>query len=137
MGYLDQLKSGNSFNLKEQPERKEDISIPLPSSELLVEETVCYELNEFTKKLLSRLQAGGRWLTAQQEAWVEGRKEAVDDEQFSQALVMWDGLEQTLRTSCKYSGCIFGPSEFCPEDAVVTCKTCVGARDVIRLEGEL
>ena len=40
----------------------------------------------FSEHLLSRLQAGIRWLTAQHQSWLDDKKDAAIDERFSVAL---------------------------------------------------
>jgi hypothetical protein len=74
--------------------------------------------------LLSRLQAGSRWLTTQHEAWLEGKGNAASDERFSATLVAWDGLERVLRQVYGYDGCIFGPDRRRPGEAAVVCDFC-------------
>jgi hypothetical protein len=72
--------------------------------------------------LLSRLQAGSKWLTAQHKAWLEGQ--GVSDERFSAALEAWDSLERILRQVFGYDGCIFGPDRRCPGEAHAICDFC-------------
>ena len=78
--------------------------------------------------LLSRLQAGSRWLTAQHQAWLDDKEDAASDERVSVALDGWDEMERSLRLVYDYEGCVFGPDQRCPEDAPVTCDFCVGVK---------
>ena len=80
----------------------------------------------FSDNLLSRLQAGTRWLTAQHKAWLDDKKDAAGDERFSVALAAWDEMERSLRMVYNYEGCIFGVDQRCPQDALVTCDGCLG-----------
>jgi hypothetical protein len=75
-------------------------------------------------RLLSRLRAGGKWLTSQHKAWLEGKRTAVSDERFSAALEAWDLMERSLRMVFGYEGCVFGPDRRCPEAAPVVCDFC-------------
>jgi hypothetical protein len=74
--------------------------------------------------LLSRLQAGSQWLTAQHQAWIDGAESAVSDQKFSVALAGWAQLEQELR-ALGFEDCIFGVGGRCPDDAPVSCDFCV------------
>ena len=80
----------------------------------------------FSDHLLSRLQAGSRWLTAQHQAWLDKKQGAASDERFSVALDAWAEMERSLRLVYDYQGCIFGPDQRCPEDAPVRCDGCLG-----------
>jgi hypothetical protein len=75
--------------------------------------------------LLSRLQGGSEWFTAQHEAWLAGQPDAASDERFSSGVVAWASLEQTLRQVFGYQGCVFGPDRKCPGGATVVCDYCV------------
>jgi hypothetical protein len=77
--------------------------------------------NEVTDHLLSRLQSGSHWLTAQPQAWLEGRPDAASDERFSVALAAWTEMERSLRLVFGYEGCVFGPDQRCPDEAPVVC----------------
>jgi hypothetical protein len=75
--------------------------------------------------LLFRLQAGSQWLTAQHQAWLEGRVDVAEDEPFSAALEAWDLLEGMLRQVFSYGECIFGLNRRCPGEAPGMCDFCV------------
>jgi hypothetical protein len=83
-----------------------------------------FQPNEVTDKLLSRLQAGSQWLTAQHQAWLDDRPEAANDERFSVALAAWSEMERSLRLVFRYEGCVFGPDQRCPDDAPIRCDAC-------------
>ena len=74
--------------------------------------------------LLSRLQAGSRWLTSQHQVWLDDEEDAASDERFSVALEGWDEMERSLRMVYGYQGCIYGPQQRCPEDGVISCDGC-------------
>jgi hypothetical protein len=80
--------------------------------------------NPAADALLSRLQAGSQWLTAQHQAWIDGAESAVSDQKFSVALAGWAQLEQELR-ALGFEDCIFGVGGRCPDDAPVSCDFCV------------
>jgi hypothetical protein len=84
-----------------------------------------FQPNDLTNHLLSRLQSGSHWLTAQHQAWLEGKPDAANDERFSVALAAWTEMERSLRQVFGYEGCICGPDQRCPEDAPVTCNFCM------------
>ncbi|MFQ6026920.1 MAG: hypothetical protein ACE5Q6_05320 [Dehalococcoidia bacterium] len=86
--------------------------------------------NSVTDQLLSRLQAGSRWLTAQHRAWMDAAPDAASDERFSVALATWDEMERSLRLVFGYEGCVMGPDQHCPEDGLVVCDACRGASSV-------
>ena len=69
--------------------------------------------------LLSRLQAGSQWLTAQHQAWLSEDSAVTNDELFSVALAGWDEMERSLRMAYGYEGCIYGPNQQCSQDAPV------------------
>jgi hypothetical protein len=87
-----------------------------------------FQPNAITDHLLSRLQSGSHWLTAQHLAWLEGKQNAASDERFSIAVAAWGEMERSLRLVFGYEACIFGPGSRCPEDAPVICDFCVGAQ---------
>jgi hypothetical protein len=88
-------------------------------------EIIPFEPNAVTNILLSRLQNGSRWLSAQHLAWLEGNPDAASDERFSVALAAWGELERSLRLVFGYDGCACGPDRRCPEDAPVICDFCM------------
>jgi hypothetical protein len=95
------------------------------SQESLGEVTDSTEVNPAVGALLSRLQAGSQWLTAQHQAWIDEVESAVSDQKFSRALAAWIELERELR-ALGFEGCIFlGPGGQCPEDTPVSCDFCV------------
>ena len=75
-------------------------------------------------QLLSRLQAGTRWLTAHHQAWLDAKPDAACDERFSQSLAAWDEMERSLRAVYGYEGCVQGPDQRCPEVAALVCDSC-------------
>jgi diadenosine tetraphosphatase ApaH/serine/threonine PP2A family protein phosphatase len=83
--------------------------------------------NAVMDHLLSRLQAGSRWLTAQHQAWLDSKPDAASDQRFSVALAAWSEMERSLRMVFGYEGCVFGPDQRCPKDAPVICDACVVA----------
>jgi hypothetical protein len=110
--------------------------IPDQAAQPTVEKVPEYEFNEFNEiipfepnpvadHLLSRLQAGSKWLTAQHKAWLEGNPDSASDARFSTALDAWAELKRSLRAVFGYEGCVFGPDRRCPEDAPVLCDFCV------------
>jgi hypothetical protein len=78
--------------------------------------------------LMTRLQAGSRWLSEQHAAWLEDQAEMAGEQEFSEALAGWDALERQLRLT-GYPYCIFGPGKRCPAGAVATCDDCTGHRE--------
>ena len=82
-------------------------------------------LQRQSDNLLTRLQAGTKWLTHQHEQWLSNAPTAVNDERFSASLNLWWAIEQTVRQVYGYEGCVLGPGEHCPESAPVTCDSCM------------
>ena len=80
----------------------------------------------FSEHLLSRLQAGSRWLTAEHQGWLDDKEDAASDERFSVALAAWDEMERSLRRVYGNEGCIFGSDQRCPQNAPVWCDGCRG-----------
>ena len=76
--------------------------------------------------LLSRLQAGSQWLTAQHQAWLGNKEDVASDERFSVALDGWGEMERSLRRVYGNGGCIFGSDQRCPQNAPVWCDGCRG-----------
>lgn len=83
-----------------------------------------FQPNALTDHLLSRLQAGSQWLTAQHQAWPEDQPDTASDERFSVALAAWDEMERPLRLVFGYEACVFGPDRRCLDDAPVICDFC-------------
>jgi hypothetical protein len=84
----------------------------------------CQQPSTTVNKLLSRLQAGSRWIGW--IPWLEGDVEFDNDQRFIKILELWISMEQMVRQVFGYEGCIFGPGETCPEESPVRCDACVG-----------
>jgi len=108
---------------KQIERRKPNTDVPNEINE--INEKSLSQQKAVTETLLTRLQAGSHWLTAQHEAWLAGNVDAANDKRFSAALEAWDALERLLRTVFNFEGCIHGPSGRCPADAPVVCDFCL------------
>lgn len=75
--------------------------------------------------ILTRLENGSRWLIEQHSFWMDGNPAAAGDERFYQMMDVWEELEKQLRDGQGFTGCIFGPDERCPEEAIINCVACV------------
>ena len=106
-------------------ENKAELIQLLSKAETSTVKLSSFQSDALSAHLLSRLQAGSRWLTAEHQAWLEDRKDAASDERFSVALDAWAGMERSLRLVYGYQGCVFGPSGRCPADAPVSCDRCL------------
>ena len=78
-------------------------------------------------KLMERLRTGQEWLTE-----VNARLQAEDavdtplNERLANGFDLWGKLENLLRLTYKYEGCIHGIDGHCPEATVCVCTACVG-----------
>ena len=99
-----------------------------PFHSVLVEKTIDSPVGLTTGarpgQLLSRLQAGSKWLRCQHAKYVNDDPAAATDEEFSAALAGWDLLEQELR-STGHTECVFGAGQRCLEEAPATCDWCI------------
>ena len=87
---------------------------------------------------IQRLVGGSRWLTEQHTLWLNDDPAAVGDERFYHALDGWERLEDQLRDIQGFQGCVFGPGEHCPQEAVVNCAACVTTKETVEsLERQL
>jgi hypothetical protein len=94
---------------------------PMPSADI----ESPFQPNAVTDNLLSRLQAGTRWLTASHQAWLAGKPDAASDGKFAAALAAWTEMERSLRLVFGHRGCIFCLDRRCPDDAPVVCDFCM------------
>jgi hypothetical protein len=74
-------------------------------------------------QVLSRLQAGSRWLGDQHQKYLADDPTAVSDTQFSAAIAGWDLMERELRAT-GYADCVMGTGERCPTHTPVVCDAC-------------
>ena len=76
------------------------------------------------QEILEKLRTGQTWLREQHFLFMADDPRAVSGEKFSNGLARWDALERVFRCS-KYTGCIWGENQHCPEDSPVNCDACV------------
>jgi len=80
-------------------------------------------------RLMERLRTGQVWL-AEVNATLEA-EDAVDtplNERLAAGFDLFGKMENLLRFTYDYEGCIHGQEQSCPRDAVVLCDACVEVR---------